>query len=73
MPTGNELFEKHGLAVFPGIRKPRVTTKELQTMLLELAFPILLNGRSYDLTNKRIGPGVYEVWLTQRYHDVDPR
>ncbi len=69
-PTGNELFAKHGLEGFPTIRTARVTTRELQTMLTEMAFPIFLRGRSYDLANRELGAGVHEVWL-KRYQHVN--
>lgn len=61
--TANEIFDKHGLDGFPTVRKTRMVKSELQTMLTGMAFPIMVAGHGYDLANKRIGPGVYEVWL----------
>ena len=51
--------------MIPG-RKERVTTKQLQWALLNWAFPMFYNGMSYDLKHKRIGPGVYEVWMERQ-------
>jgi len=68
--TGIQIFNRHGLSAYPGIRRASMTTKEVRTVLLDMARPVLLSGRSWDILNKRIGPGIYEVWLREHRYDA---
>lgn len=62
------IFNKHGLSAYPTVRRATMTTEDLRRLLLETPRPVLLNGLSYDIKNKCIGPDVYEVWLKRWKH-----
>lgn len=63
------LFMEYGLASMPGIRRVQMPLKDLKAMMLVLALPVLLNGRSWNVKNRRTCPGIYEVWLEARDAD----
>jgi len=43
--------------------KETMTTKELQYALKRHGSWVFRNGRRSEIKNKKIGPGMYEVWL----------
>lgn len=43
-----------------------MTTKQLRETLLATGGDILACGWSRDIKSKRLGPGVYRVWLSAR-------
>lgn len=51
--------------ITPGLYKERVTTKQLQSLLLNQPDPIV-RGMWCQWKSKRIGPGVYELWVEER-------
>jgi hypothetical protein len=61
------LFRRVGLDGYPGIRRERVTTKDCKALMLGQPVPLFVNGVSYNIQNKRVGPGVYEVWLEEAH------
>ena len=49
----------------PEMARQRVTLKELRAIYLEYD-NIMACGHLWEIQNKRVCPGIYEVWLTRR-------
>ncbi len=65
--TPQDLSE--ALSGFPGIRKVTAPAKTVRDYLLTYGRDYMLAGRMWQVQNKRIGPGVYEVWLKEEVGD----
>ena len=51
------------LIAYPGVRKIAATTEELRAALLKYDGQMLLNGELWNIKSKKLGAGVYSVWL----------
>lgn len=56
-----DLREK--LTAYPGIRRITATTRAVRETLLASEGQMFLNGHLYEIKTKRLGAGVYQVWL----------
>lgn len=62
----NYLVETHYIS--PGIVHQTMTTKELRETLLATDGTVVAIGYAWEIKNKKLGPGVYKVWLSKEVY-----
>ena len=55
--------ELNALYAFPGLRKVTVEKKIFQEIMLYTGGEILVAGRSYEITSKNLGAGIFRLQL----------
>lgn len=50
----------------PGLAHSTVTAKELKEILLSTGGQVMCNGKLWDISSIRIGPGVYRIQLSKQ-------